>query len=144
MHEVYLSLGSNLGNKRKNIRLAIEKIGEQVGEVVRQSALYETEPWGFESENRFVNAAVKVTTALSPMEVLRATQQIERELGRRKKSQSPNTQHPLPVYHDRPIDIDILLYGDLTVDTPDLKIPHPLMRQRDFIMRPLAEIFPQK
>ena len=126
MHEVYLSLGSNLGNKRKNIRLAIEKIGEQVGEVVRQSALYETEPWGFESENRFVNAAVKVTTALSPMEVLRATQQIERDLGRKRKSQSPDSQQrqrvgatagiPSTVYHDRPIDIDILLYDDLIVD----------------------------
>ena len=140
MHEVYLSLGSNLGDKRKNIRLAIEKIGEQVGEVVRQSALYETEPWGFESENRFVNAAVKVMTELSPMEVLRATQQIERELGRRKKSQSPNTQHPLPVYHDRPIDIDILLYDDWIVDEPELRIPHPLMYKRDFVMIPLREI----
>jgi 2-amino-4-hydroxy-6-hydroxymethyldihydropteridine diphosphokinase len=145
MHEVYLSLGSNLGDKRKNIRLAIEKIGEQVGEVVRQSALYETEPWGFESENRFVNAAVKVMTELSPMEVLRATQQIERELGRRKKSQSPNTHHPspdtpLPVYHDRPIDIDILLYDDWIVDEPELRIPHPLMYKRDFVMIPLREI----
>lgn len=147
MHEVYLSLGSNLGDKRKNIRLAIEKIGEQVGEVVRQSALYETEPWGFESENRFVNAAVKVMTELSPMEVLRATQQIERELGRRKKSQSPDTHHPspdthppLPVYHDRPIDIDILLYDDWIVDEPELRIPHPLMYKRDFVMIPLREI----
>lgn len=150
MHEVYLSLGSNLGNKRKNIRLAIEKIGEQVGEVVRQSALYETEPWGFESENRFVNAAVKVTTALSPMEVLRATQQIERDLGRKRKSQSPDSQQrqrvgatagiPSPVYHDRPIDIDILLYDDWIVDEPELKIPHPLMYKRDFVMIPLREI----
>ena len=147
MHEVYLSLGSNLGDKRKNIRLAIEKIGEQVGEVVRQSALYETEPWGFESENRFVNAAVKVMTELSPLEVLRATQQIERELGRRKKSQSPNPHHPspdthppLPVYHDRPIDIDILLYDDWIVDEPELRIPHPLMYKRDFVMIPLREI----
>ena len=150
MHKVYLSLGSNLGNKRKNIRLAIEKIGEQVGEVVRQSALYETEPWGFESENRFVNAAVKVTTALSPMEVLRATQQIERDLGRKRKSQSPDSQQrqrvgatagiPSPVYHDRPIDIDILLYDDWIVDEPELKIPHPLMYKRDFVMIPLREI----
>ena len=150
MHEVYLSIGSNLGNKRKNIRLAIEKIGEQVGEVVRQSALYETEPWGFESENRFVNAAVKVTTALSPMEVLRATQQIERDLGRKRKSQSHDSQQrqrvgatagiPSPVYHDRPIDIDILLYDDWIVDEPELKIPHPLMYKRDFVMIPLREI----
>jgi 2-amino-4-hydroxy-6-hydroxymethyldihydropteridine diphosphokinase len=86
-------------------------------------------------------------TELSPMEVLRATQQIERELGRRKKSQSPNahypspdTQSPLPVYHDRPIDIDILLYDDWIVDEPELRIPHPLMYKRDFVMIPLREI----
>lgn len=150
MAGVYLSLGSNLGDRRENIRLAIEKIGERVGEVVRQSSLYETEPWGFESENRFVNAAVKVMTTLSPMELLRATQQIERELGRKKKSQSPNTQQrqqggatagiPTPIYHDRPIDIDILLYDDWIVDEPELKIPHPLMYKRDFVMIPLREI----
>ena len=137
---VYLSLGSNLGNKRENILLAIEKIGKLVGEVVRQSAFYETEPWGFQSENMFVNAAVKVKTTLTPMQLLRTTQRIERELGRKKKSQSPNTQHPTPVYHDRPIDIDILLYGDLVVDEPELKIPHPLMWTRDFVMVPLREI----
>ena len=138
--DVYLSLGSNLGNKRENIRLAIEKIGKLVGEVVRQSAFYETEPWGFQSENMFVNVAVKVKTSLSPMQLLRTTQQIERELGRKKKSQSPNAQHPTPIYHDRPIDIDILLYGDLVVDEPELKIPHPLMWTRDFVMVPLREI----
>lgn len=150
MAGVYLSLGSNLGDRRENIRLAIEKIGERVGEVVCQSSLYETEPWGFESENRFVNAAVKVMTTLSPMEVLRTTQQIERELGRKKKSQSPNAQKrqqggatagiPTPIYHDRPIDIDILLYDDWIVDEPELKIPHPLMYKRDFVMIPLREI----
>ena len=138
--DVYLSLGSNLGNKRENIRLAIEKIGKLVGEVVRQSAFYETEPWGFQSENMFVNAAVKVKTTLTPMQLLRTTQRIERELGRKKKSQSPTAQHPTPVYHDRPIDIDILLYGDLVVDEPELKIPHPLMWTRDFVMVPLREI----
>ncbi len=88
----------------------------------------------------FVNAAVKVKTTLTPMQLLRTTQRIERELGRKKKSQSPNTQHPTPVYHDRPIDIDILLYGDLVVDEPELKIPHPLMWTRDFVMVPLREI----
>lgn len=139
-HSVYLGLGSNLGDKRANIERAIEKIGELVGEVVRQSAFYETEPWGFQSENLFVNAAVKVMTTLSPMEVLRATQKIERELGRKKKTQAPDRNHPSPVYHDRPIDIDILLYEDLVVDRPELKIPHPLMWTRDFVMVPLREI----
>ena len=144
--DVYLSLGSNLGNKRENIRLAIEKIGKLVGEVVRQSAFYETEPWGFQSENMFVNAAVKVKTTLTPKQLLRTTQRIERELGRKNKSKSEKSQvsdgHTVGrvVYHDRPIDIDILLYGDLVVDEPELKIPHPLMWTRDFVMVPLREI----
>ena len=139
-HTVYLGLGSNMGDKRANIERAIEKIGELVGEVVRQSAFYETEPWGFQSENLFVNAAVKVMTKLTPMELLRTTQQIERELGRKKKTQAPDRNHQTPIYHDRPIDIDILLYDDLVVDRPELKIPHPLMWTRDFVMVPLREI----
>lgn len=129
----YLSLGTNLGDKRKNIAEAINNIGELVGDVVRQSALYETEPWGFRSDNRFVNAAVCVDTQLSPRRLLEVTQRIEREMGRTLKSAGGE-------YHDRIIDIDILLYGDLHIDEPDLKIPHPLMHERDFVMTPLNEI----
>lgn len=129
----YLSLGTNLGDKRKNITEAIKNIGELVGDVVRQSALYETEPWGFRSDNRFVNAAVCVDTQLSPRRLLEVTQRIEREMGRTLKSDGGE-------YHDRIIDIDILLYGDLHIDEPDLKIPHPLMHERDFVMMPLNEI----
>lgn len=129
----YLSLGTNLGDKRKNIAEAINYIGELVGDVVRQSALYETEPWGFRSDNRFVNAAVCVDTRLSPRRLLEVTQRIEREMGRTLKSDGGE-------YHDRIIDIDILLYGDQHIDEPDLKIPHPLMHERDFVMTPLNEI----
>lgn len=129
----YLSLGTNLGDKRKNIAEAIKNIGELVGDVVRQSALYETEPWGFRSDNRFVNAAVCVDTQLSPRRLLEVTQRIEMEMGRTLKSDGGE-------YHDRIIDIDILLYGDLHIDEPDLKIPHPLMHERDFVMTPLNEI----
>lgn len=129
----YLSLGTNLGDKRKNIAEAIKNIGELVGDVVRQSALYETEPWGFRSDNRFVNAAVCVDTQLSPRRLLEVTQRIEREMGRTLKSDGGE-------YHDRIIDIDILLYGDLHIDEPDLKIPHPLMHERGFVMTPLNEI----
>ena len=129
----YLSLGTNLGDKCKNIAEAINNIGELVGDVVRQSALYETEPWGFRSDNRFVNAAVCVDTQLSPRRLLEVTQRIEREMGRTLKSDGSE-------YHDRIIDIDILLYGDLHIDEPDLKIPHPLMHERDFVMKPLREI----
>ena len=126
-------MGTNLGDKRKNITEAIKNIGELVGDVVRQSALYETETWGFRSDNRFVNAAVCVDTQLSPRRLLEVTQRIEREMGRTLKSDGGE-------YHDRIIDIDILLYGDLHIDEPDLKIPHPLMHERDFVMTPLNEI----
>lgn len=138
-HTVYLSLGSNLGNRRQLLLDAIEKINKKVGNVVRQSSFYETKPWGFESENLFLNAAVKVTTKLSPTELLEVTQQIEREMGRRKKT-TLNSQFSTPNYSDRPIDIDILLYDDLHVDLPELKIPHPLMQERDFVLVPLREI----
>lgn len=138
-HTVYLSLGSNLGNRRQLLLDAIEKINKKVGNVVRQSSFYETKPWGFESENLFLNAAVKVTTKLSPTELLEVTQQIEREMGRRKKT-TLNSQLLTPNYSDRPIDIDILLYDDLHVDLPELKIPHPLMQERDFVLVPLREI----
>jgi 2-amino-4-hydroxy-6-hydroxymethyldihydropteridine pyrophosphokinase len=131
-HIAYLGLGSNLGNKKNHIRQAIRKIEELVGTVERQSALYETEPWGFSSENMFVNAVIRVLTDLTPMQLLHVTQQIEREMGRKTKTSVS--------YTDRPIDIDILLYDDITMDEPELKIPHPLMQMRDFVMVPLREI----
>ena len=133
MHTVYLGLGSNLGDRHTNISAAVRLLGERLGRVVRTSSMYETEPWGFSSQNMFVNAAVCVETSLTPREVLAATQAIEREMGRTQKSVGGQ-------YHDRTIDIDILLYDDLQVDEPDLKIPHHLMHERDFVMRPLGEI----
>lgn len=108
-------------------------IGDKVGRVLRQSSFIETEPWGFESEHKFMNAVILCKTMKTPREVLLLTQQIERDMGRKKKSVSGG-------YADRPIDIDILLYDDLTIDEPDLKIPHPLMHERDFVMIPLNEI----
>ena len=132
-HKVYLGLGSNLGDCRKNLERAIRLIGDRVGQVTRQSSFIETEPWGFESPHKFMNAVILCETTRSPREVLLLTQQIERDMGRMKKSVSGG-------YADRAIDIDILLYDDVTIDEPDLKIPHPLMHQRDFVMIPLKEI----
>ena len=142
LHNAYLGLGSNLGDREANIRKAISLIGKKVGLVLRQSSLIETEPWGFESSNKFLNAVILCETPLTPRQLLKVTQSIERQLGRRKKStSSPSPSSSSPVsYSDRPIDIDILLYDDLTVNEPDLKIPHPLMQQRDFVMIPLQEI----
>ena len=135
--KVYLGLGSNLGERKEQLCRAIALIGERVGEVIRQSSFIETEPWGFESENKFLNAVILCETTLSPRQLLRTTQQIERDLGRKKKANGKSLNRK---YIDRPIDIDILLYDDLTVDEPDLKIPHPLMHERDFVMVPLREI----
>ncbi len=132
---LYLSLGSNLGDRAENLRRAIVLIGERVGKVQRVSSFIETEPWGFQSEHPFLNAACLVLTTLSPLECLDATQQIERELGRRTKSSGG-------IYHDRPIDIDLLMYDDLQLSTPRLTLPHPHMHERDFVMIPLREILP--
>ena len=137
-HQVYLGLGSNLGNREAVLLQAIKLIDERVGQVLRRSLFIETEPWGFESDNKFLNAAVCCETELSPRQVLQTTQQIERDLGKRK-CHATKRQKAIN-YQDRPIDIDILLYDDLIVDEPDLKIPHPLMHQREFVMRPLNEI----
>lgn len=101
--------------------------------VTRQSALYETKPWGFSSPNDFINVCVLVETELAPRQLLEATQRIEKEMGRTLKSVDG-------VYHDRIIDIDILTYDDLNINEPDLKIPHPLMEEREFVMVPLREI----
>ena len=132
-HTLYLGLGSNLGDKQQNIAMAVEKIEELIGHVECQSALHITEPWGFQSDNMFVNAAVKCVTTLSPHEVLEKTKGIERQMGRTTKSVDGT-------YKDRIIDIDILLYDDMEINDPDLVIPHPLMHQRDFVMKPLNEI----
>ena len=143
MHKVYLGLGSNLGNRQQNIEYAVRLVQERVGQVVRQSSLMESEPWGFESDHPFLNAVICSQTAKTPHEVLTLTQQIERDLGRKKKSTRLTVSQKSSdrQYADRPIDIDILLYDDLTVDEPDLKIPHPLMHKRDFVMIPLREIY---
>ena len=137
---MYLGLGSNLGDRRQNLNKAIRLIGERVGTVLCQSSFIETEPWGFESEHTFLNAVILCETAKTPREVLQATQQIERDMGRRKVHGAGLMVNGRRVYADRIVDIDILLYDDLTVDEPDLKIPHPLMHERDFVMIPLEEI----
>lgn len=136
MAKAYLGLGTNIGDKKQNLCHAIDQIKVKIGNVCSLSSFYETAPWGFESENQFVNAALCVETTLTPEELLSTTQQIERELGRTHKSVNG-------IYHDRIIDIDILLYDDLTLCTPALTIPHPHMTERLFVMAPMAEIAPE-
>ncbi len=130
---LYLSLGSNLGNRERALQRATELINQHIGTVRKRSSYYRTAPWGFVSEHEFVNAVVGVETSLTPRQVLEATKAIERMMGRTEKSVEGQ-------YHDREIDIDILLFDDLQIDEPDLKIPHPLMFEREFVMLPLSEI----
>lgn len=135
MAKVYLGLGTNLGNKEANLQTAIAEINKRVGEVASLSAFHVTAPWGFESAHTFLNAVCLVHTEFSPLEVLRITQAIEKDLGRLKKSANGH-------YSDRLMDVDVLLYDDLVIHTPELVIPHPLMHERKFVMEPLAEIAP--
>lgn len=136
-HKLYLALGSNLGNREENLRRALALIDERVGSVYRVSSSMETEPVGFSSTNKFINLVCLVHTMMSPMACLRETQKIEEELGRTKKSTCADgiLQH-----FDRTIDIDLLTYDDITISTPELTLPHPRMKERDFVTIPLNEI----
>ena len=130
-----------MGDRHTLLQQAIRLLEKRVGVLARVSSFLETEPWGFTSSHPFLNAAVCIQTDLTPARCLLETQTIERELGRTQKSTDGH-------YHDRPIDIDLLLYDDLhfstSVYTPwgyqRLTLPHPLMQERDFVMRPLNEI----
>lgn len=133
LHTIYLGLGSNIGNRKRNMRDAIQYLESIVGTLVRQSDLFETEPWGFDSPNLFINMCVCMETPLSPRQLLEATQSIEKKMGRTLKSEAGE-------YADRIIDIDILIYDDLRINDGDLVIPHPLMHERDFVMIPLRQI----
>lgn len=133
MTEAYLLLGSNQGDRAANIVKAVLKINRSVGEVVRQSALYQTAAWGNEEQPDFYNQAILVHTGLSPMDLLLILKHIEKETGRL----------PAEKWGPRVIDIDILFYGNETMEEPDLVIPHPFMEKRRFTLMPLSEIAPE-
>ena len=139
---VYFSLGTNQGDRRAQIDEALRRLDAAIGRPYEAlSSIIETPSWGFEGPD-FLNCVVRYRTARRPRTLLKICKKIERAMGRTGGPEYDAEGRR--IYHDRPIDIDILLYGDERVDTPDLQIPHPLMRQRDFIMRPLEEIFAQK
>jgi 2-amino-4-hydroxy-6-hydroxymethyldihydropteridine diphosphokinase len=133
MKRVFLGLGSNLGDKVGNLQKAKVRIGESIGPVVLVSSVYETEPWGFESENYFLNMALCVETDLSPSGLLGRVLMIESELGRIRGETK---------YSSRTIDIDILLYNREIINEEVLIIPHPRMTERRFAMVPMVEIAP--
>lgn len=138
MKKVVLSLGSNLLRRDFFLLKATELINCKVGKVIRKSSVFETESWGFDSYP-FLNQVLIAETNYLPEEVLEITQEIEKELGRTEKS--GHDVQGNPIYHDRTIDIDILLFEDEIRNTPSLTIPHPLMTQRLFILQPLIELF---
>ena len=129
---VYLLLGSNLGNRKEILDNAIKLLSQEIGVITSQSKDYETTPWGVTNQPYFLNLAVSIQTRLEPLQILEITQNIENQLGRVRKEK----------WGARLIDIDILFYGNEIIDEPNLKIPHPLLQERDFALSPLAEIAP--
>ncbi len=135
MKKVFLSLGANLGNKSKNLTSAIELIGNEAGVVQKVSGVYNSEPWGFEAEHNFYNMVVEVQTELEPHDLLRSCQNVEKTIGRIKT-------HDTFGYTSRVIDIDIVFYEDQVVKEEHLIIPHYLMHERFFVLKPMNEIAP--
>ena len=133
MNKVYLLIGGNLGDRFKLLLKARDYIAEKIGDISRESAVYETAPWGFESEENFLNQVMLVTTKHSALEVLANCQKIENNMGRTRSSEG---------YSSRLMDIDILFYNDEIVKKPNLIIPHERLHQRKFTLEPLVEIAP--
>ena len=131
MKIVFLGIGTNLGNRELNLEQAIARIEEFIGPVLMTSSIYETEPWGFQAEDKFLNLVVKAETKLTPSGLLGRILMIESLMGRVR---GPNR------YSSRLIDIDILVYEEMIIDQESLKIPHPLLQERRFVLVPLCEI----
>ncbi|MBI5050958.1 MAG: 2-amino-4-hydroxy-6-hydroxymethyldihydropteridine diphosphokinase [Nitrospirae bacterium] len=131
---VYLSIGSNLGSREKNCEKAVELLTEKGVKVLKRSSMIETEPWGLKEQPDFINMAVEIETALAPEELLKTIKATEIELGRQKDIR----------WGPRIVDLDILFYDDLILKTPELEIPHPLIKEREFVLKPLSEIAPEK
>ena len=129
-HTAYVALGSNLGDKEANLRRALELLIERGVEIVKTSTFISTEPYGVTDQPQFLNGVCEVRTSLVPLALLHTLLEIEQEMGRVR----------LRHWGERNIDLDLLLYEDVVMDTPQLKLPHPDMQNRDFVLLPLAEI----
>lgn len=129
---VYLGLGANIGERRKNLETALKLLSEKL-RIVRVSSIYDTEPWGEVNQPRFLNMVCEARTTLSPMELLMVAKDIESKMGRKPSRRNA----------PRLIDIDILFYGDQIIEMPELVIPHPRLTERAFVLIPLAEIAPE-
>lgn len=132
-HTAFIALGSNLGDREGNLRRALELLTQNGVEIVKISKFIETEPYGVIDQPRFLNGVCQVKTVLKPLELLRLLLTVEKEMGRVR----------LRHWGERNIDLDLLLYEDVIMDTEELRLPHPDMANRDFVMLPLAEIAPE-
>jgi len=130
MSKVYIGIGSNLGDRHKNCLRAVELLKESGLSVTKQSPVHETEPWGLTEQPAFFNMAVEIETGLAPTELLGLLKKIEKDMGREETVR----------WGPRIIDLDILLYDDIVLNTEALIIPHPLMHEREFVLAPLAEL----
>jgi 2-amino-4-hydroxy-6-hydroxymethyldihydropteridine diphosphokinase len=133
MNKAYLSLGGNVGDRKKMLNDGLRLIGEQCGQVGKKSAIYETAAWGKTDQSPFLNIALELTTNLQAGELLHEVRAIETALGRQREIK----------WGPRTLDIDILLFNDEIIDSPDLTVPHPYMHTRRFVLEPLAEIAPE-
>ena len=140
MARVALLLGGNEGDMKRTLQTAQRLINERVGAVMRCSHRYQSEAWGFNATLPFTNQALEISTDLRPLEVLDAIQQIENELGRNRAAEQIEKAATGARYASRPIDIDIIFYGSEIIDEERLRIPHPLLAERQFALQPLAEI----
>jgi 2-amino-4-hydroxy-6-hydroxymethyldihydropteridine diphosphokinase len=133
MHDVYLILGSNLGDRLKNLQIATELISKDIGKIINRSSVYETEPWGFNHRQNFLNQVLKIITNLKPQEILEVIIKIEKLSGRKRNNDR---------YTARVIDIDILFYNNKIIKSDKLIIPHPRIQERMFVLVPMAELQP--
>ena len=131
LNRALLSLGSNLGDRKQHIETAIELIKQRVGEIEFVSSYYESEPWGFDSLNQFVNVCLTCTTMLTPFELLQKLKKIEQDMGRTKTKAT---------YEDRFRDLDIIFFNNENIHTQELTVPHPYYESREFVIIPLKEI----
>lgn len=132
MFKAYLGLGSNLGQKEENLKLAISKVENEIGQISKKSSLFETEAWGVENQGNYYNMAIEIQTKLLPLKLIEKVLELEKELGRVREKK----------WGSRIIDIDILLYENLIISTDHLHIPHLFLEKRNFVLEPLNQIIP--
>lgn len=131
---VFIGLGSNMGDREARLKQAIADLKRRAGAVVQESSVIETAPWGFEAEQHFLNQVLELRTPLEPLPLMKELLDIESDMGRIRSEE--------PRYSSRPIDLDLLFYGDRVINLLELKVPHPLLEEREFVLKPMAEIAP--